>query len=429
MPRILLALIGLHSTLTFALQGQLRSQTEYFPDNLGPPTEMLVPRLGIELQEEKKLTKTFRYSFKGTFDTNLASKQQPEEYFGDLQEAYVELRASAFKFRTGWNTVNWGVLDGFSPMDVVNQRIFFDPLNPTKRGAPMVEMQWNPAGWSFSALYIPWQARAMLPSGDSRWYPRDQLRNISSSSGTLNLPPQPLYDVAEPIQVNKALENNFGFNLEKQWDWLDLHAMYFNGSATMPGVTFDGTLLISQDLNNNIALAANPIYVHPLYYRTQTSGLGFSATTGEVIVRGEAAYTDTVSDARLYGFSAWSWQYGIGLEKNWEILSHTVTQILHYYRGVFPADGSNLPSSGFRMFDDTLLTGFRFALADDRYFYGSILYDIPLEGLVWMIGYQMKLTDSIRWDISWRNISSSQPGLLQSYNKNDHAAMELVYFF
>ena len=179
----------------------------------------------------------FRYSFKGTFEKrNTVAQYQPEQYFGDLQEAYLEYTPGMIKTRIGWNTVNWGVLDAFSPMDVVNPaRDTSDPLNPSKRGAPMVEMQLNPPGWSITGVYIPWQAKSMLPSADSRWYPRAQLENIQTpyqgQQGTMVLPAHAQYQIDSPFQLENALENNFGFNIEKQWDWLDLHADYFQGAA------------------------------------------------------------------------------------------------------------------------------------------------------------------------------------------------------
>lgn len=421
-----------------SVQGQLRSQTDYFPIDLGSPTDLIVPRVGIELDAEQKMTKSFRYSFKGTFDSNLVSKYQPEQYFGDLKEAYLELKKSVFKYRLGWNTVNWGVLDAFSPMDVVNQRVYFDPLNPTKRGAPMLEIQANPPGWSFTALYIPWQAKAMLPSADSRWYPRNQLNDVQFAGNTIILPQQVQYDIRSTYQFDNALENNFGFNLEKQWDWLDLHADYFNGAAQMPDFNVaDGNTFIATDLGpgcgknftNCTVLAVNPLALTPFYYRTETTGFGFSATTGSLIVRGETAYTNTISAARDYDFPSWSWQSGLGLEKNWEVFSHTLTQVLYYFRGIFPQDSSNLPTSGFRLFDDAAMTGARYALTDDRFVYGSVLYNFPQQGVFGMVGFQTKLIDSVRWDISWRQFAARRDGLLKTYDRNSHAAMELVYFF
>lgn len=415
-----------------ALSGKLESLTQYFPTDLGKPTDTVIPRVGFELDQDGKTSKKFRYSFKGTFQSNLVSSYQPENYFGDLKEAYGEWKPNRFtKLLLGWNTVNWGVLDIYSPMDVVNQRTYFDPLATEKRGAPMVNLQWNPRGWSFSAIYIPAQAKAIFPANDSRWLPRNSINNVSSD-GEMAILPKPLtYDIQDPVTLNHALNNNFGFNLERHWDQLDLHLMYFDGAASTPSFTLDDTnaTLISAAPVKIVQLQ-NPVMLHPLFYRTRTTGFGFSSTVNDVIIRGESAYQDAVTPpANSYSISSWSWQSGIGLEKNWEVGSYTVTQILHYYYGVYPTEQSNLPSSGFRLFDNSVMMGLRWAVTDERFFYGSVLYNVSQQGFFWTLGYQQKLTDALRWDISWRDISASRDGLLKTYDENDHVVMDLVYFF
>ena len=139
-----------------------------------------------------------------------------------------------------------------------------------------------------------------------------------------------------------------------------------------------------------IEQAANPIELTPIYYRTQTTGFGFTATTGDFIFRGETAYTDEKSASRGYDIDPWSWQSGLGVEKNWNIFGFTVTQVLYYFYGVFPEDASNLPTSGFRLFDNTAVTAIRWGITDDSYVYVSGLYEIPQEGLFLVAGYQRK---------------------------------------
>jgi hypothetical protein len=418
-----------------ALSGKLESLTEYFPKDLGPPTYTVAPRLGIELDQDQKVTKKFSYSFKGTFQSNPASTSQPENYFGDLKEAYVEYKPNrSTKVLLGWNTVNWGVLDLYSPMDVINQHTYFNPLNTDKRGAGMVNLQWNPRGWSFSGIYIPAQAKPILPSSDSRWLPRDSIKSFSANNEIADLPPFVRYDIQDPVTLNQALNNNYGFKIERHWDAFDLHAMYFNGASSMPSIVPDVANAPLINLNPQTVQLTNPVILHPLFYRTQTTGLGFSGTIGDVIVRGESTYQSAVGDNDVgYFYSQWSWQHGLGLEKNWEVGRYTVTTLVHYYYGVYPHDDStfdsNIPTSGFRLFDNAPMFGFRWAISDEKFFYGSVLYNIAQQGFFWTVGYQQKLTDAIRWDISWRDISASKDGLLHAYDKNDYAVMDLSYFF
>lgn len=419
---------------SFALSGKLESLTEYFPTQIGGPTNNAVPRLGLELDQDQKINKRFRYSFKGTFQSNLVSKYQPENYFADLYEAYVEYKPNrTFKTLIGWNTVNWGVLDLYSPMDVVNQHTYFDPLNAQKRGAPMVNFQWNPRGWEMSAIYIPFQAKAIFPSNDSRWLPRNSISNVAlnyqGQQGTANLTTPALYDIQSPVTVDSALNHNFGLNIVKHWDWLDLHAMYFNGAASTPSFLLDVNGQTPTSLTPLVFQLNNPIILHPMFYRTQSTGFGFSATDGDIIYRGEAVYQATVPPPDAYNVSPWMWQSGLGLEKNWDISGMTLTQIVHYYYAKYPNEAGNLPDSGYRIFDNAAMIGGRLAVSDEKYFYASVLYNFSQQGIFWTVGYSEKLTDALRWDVSWRDISASKAGLLKTYDQNDHAVLDLTYFF
>jgi hypothetical protein len=413
----------------YAFKGSLQSNTQFFPSDLKAPTQTLIPRISLELEETQKLTKSWKYSFKGYGESNLATEGQPEKYFADLSEAFVEWKKPSLKARLGWNTLNWGVLDLYSPMDVVNQRIYFDPFNSQKRGAPMLELQWNPKSWGISAIYIPFQGRSLLPSSDSRWYPRQVLMNLKSDQGQLLLPQKVEYNVASPVQLNNALENNFGFNVEKRWDEIDLHAIYFDGAAVSPSAQVVEQSTLIHFPPDAIYQGTGPITLHPLYYRTRTTGFGFTANTGSLIVRGESTYQSTLSPVSGQPFSSWTWQNGLGLEKNWEIGSGTLTQIIHYYRGQYPRSTDNLPTSSFRLFDDTLLLGGRISLSDDKFVYASAVYEFPQAGIFWTLGYQAKLKESLLWNISWRNISAQKAGLLKTYAHNSHASMDLTYLF
>jgi hypothetical protein len=408
--------------------GQLRSKTEYYPDNLGPPTETLIPRVGIELEHLEKTSKTVRFSFKGTFDSNIASHYAPENYFGDIQEAYLEYRKRTFKFRAGYNVLNWGLLDGYSPMDVVNQHVYFNPFDSSKRGAPIVELQWNPSGWEMSAIYLPVQSKPIFPSKDSRWLPRQQLFNFTTNQGTAILPDHPDYDIGRDSQIDHALNNNFGFNIKKQWSSLDVRAEYFEGASPSPTGAFAGQSH-AVSVVPQVVQVDGTVVIKPVYYRTRTTGLGFSATTGSVILRGESVYQDATTAPNGQAYSDWSWQSGVGLEKTWSIGSQDIQMIVHYYTANYPHSPDNLPTSYFRLFDDTAVLGLRAPITDDNFFYGSVLYNILQEGLFWTVGWQTKIKDAVRFDISYRDISAGRPGLLKSFDKNDHGLLELVYFF
>jgi hypothetical protein len=46
-----------------------------------------------------------------------------------------------------------------------------------------------------------------------------------------------------------------------------------------------------------------------------------------------------------------------------------------------------------------------------------------------MAGFENKLSDSLRWGLSWRDFSAPEEGLIKTFDRNDHATLELTYYF
>lgn len=428
-PLVIGILIVLWTSAGFAFEGQLRSLTEYYPTDIGKPTKTLIPRIELDLQHLEKFKKSLRWSVKAQVQTNTVATELPETLYADPNEAYVEYRHRKLKLRAGYNTLNWGTLDIYSPLDVVNQRQYFYPLAPQKRGSPMLEMNWSPPSWNMSLIYIPWQTRPSLPSRDSRWYPRQLLLNLQTSQGQI-VPPQTLeYDIGDPVERDRAMSNNYGMNLEKQIGDFDFKFVYFEGAGA-PSMLLDkqtDSQVIS--LDPYITQVKNPVYLHPLYYRQRTTGGGIALKTDALIVRAESSYQSSISAPNGDAFSDWQWQHAIGLEKTSEVLGNNVTGILNYYYGQYPQASSNIPTDTFRLWDNTLVAGLRWALTDDKLFYGSFMYNFVQLGSFFVVGYQNKFADRLRMDISWRQLGANKDGLLKTFERNQHAILELTYFF
>src|SRR5207248_584344 len=92
------------------ISGQLKSTTDDFPYRYGPPTETVIPYVSAELQNKIKFRKNFRAQWKLYAITNTSSKYAPENFYGDVPEAFIEMKSGDGKLRLGMNTVNWGVV-------------------------------------------------------------------------------------------------------------------------------------------------------------------------------------------------------------------------------------------------------------------------------------------------------------------------------
>lgn len=407
-----------------SFSGQLKSSTDYYPTDLGKPTTTLVPYLSADLAYKAKFSKAARFQFRGLAITNPEAKSAPEKIFGDVPEGFFELKAAELKLRLGMDTVNWGVVDVSSPSDVVNTQVLFHPTRTFKRGAPMAELLWDRKVFGFHAVYIPWQARPLLPSTDSRWLPRRFLVNIVEQGTRVVLPPQMEYEYLGPQTLDHALNNNAGLKLFSHLGNVDLQLTHFEGASPSPKAR--PRIFITTPPGGN-AVVESPVQLAPVTYRVRTTGVGATLAFEHFIVRAESAYQHTISRDDL--LQPWSWSNVAAFETNVNVGTSTVTWLAQYYYTRNPQQPDNLISSSYRLFDDTALLGARIPWDDRTTVTVSGLYVFDEQGLYWSAGFDQKLTDALRWGLAWRDFSAARDGLLRTYERNDHASLDLTYFF
>lgn len=392
----------------------------------------LLPRLEATLQDKIKFKSSWRAQWKifasGNFVADGETRTSPgrsEKFYLDLPEAFVERKRGEQKFRAGFNTVNWGLVDLSSPMDTVNTVALFHPLHSIKQGAPMLEWLWTSDTFEVDALYIPWQTRPRLPDADSRWLPRSVLLNLRADRYRIVLPKKIAYRTLKPETIDHALSHNAGVKLTLHWGRLDLHASHFEGAGSVakarPTVELD-TSIASDDL-----YALSPIGLAPLTYRVRTSGLGFVWATDSWIFKNENVYQSAVGQDPLV--QPWMWQHVLAAETSSEIGGRNLTTILQFYKATSSFRADNTTSNYFRLFDQTPVLAMRLASSDTLTWLGSALYESNTRGWFFILGFEHKLKDALSWKLSWTNFSAPREGLLKTYDKNDHATLEMTYFF
>lgn len=423
-----------------AISGQLRSTTDFFTHDFGEPTEKTIPFLSAELANKKKLSKRWRMRWRLTASGNLETKAkdsnkfdpESEKTYLDAPEFNFEWRFRDFKFRFGMNTVNWGVVDLNSPSDTVNTQAMFHPLRPIKRGAGMIETQWGPEAFALHTIYIPRQARPILPATDSRWFPREFLLE-NNGADSVKIPDELNYEYVSDEDLNNALDNNYGARLTSHVGSWDFQLTHFEGTAITIRPTF--TTVFSSDPDYTYE-AVNPISLAPVYYRVRTSGLGMVYAGERWIYRLESAYQHTVSTDD-FGFATkgesilqpWSWMSVAAIETNASLGSTTLTILAQYYHTENPQSPNNQITSAYRLFDRTGILGFRWAASDDTTVMASALLETQTQGLFWMAGFETKVADSLKMSLGWRDFSAQKDGLLKTYDKADHATLDLIYYF
>lgn len=431
-----LALVAGSHVWAAAVSGSLKSSTDQYAQSLGAPTETLIPYGVLDLNSKYKFTKKTRLQWKlvaiGNFTAKSegATEEMPfnEQAFVDLPEGYLETKIGQTKLRAGMNTVNWGVVDGYSPSNVVNTSAYFHPLRTPKRGSPMVEAQLGGEDLALHALYIPYQPRAILPATNSRWLPRDVLANIGGTSSTIYLPNPIEYAYDSEVQLDRARRDNYGAKLSSHMGSFDFQVTHFDGASPFPKIKI---IASAHNVGSDI-YADSPVHLEPVSYRQRTTGAGATYAGEEWIFRFESAYTHVLADKNErsgYGLHRYSWTSVAGAETNFNFGRSTLTVLGQYYHSEIPGKADNQLASSFRLFDRTAVLGVRWPFRENWTLNATSLFETQTDGLFWTAGIENKIKDVFKWGLGWRDFSAQDNGLLKTFDKNDHACLDVTYFF
>lgn len=410
----------------FDWSGEFRSEGHFYGEELPSPTRTMEAILQSHLDLDLKFNSKSRMHLKPLLRSNLSSKEKPENLFLNLQEAFWEIKAEPLKMKLGSNTYHWGILDGYSPMDITNGRVLFNPLSSEKRGAPSLQLSSEFDFFQIQALYIPKQARTLFPSTDSRWLPREVLINTTNADQTVLLPSSFRYYYPGYQDLENALENNFGFKLDSRLGDFDLSFIYFEGTSITPQTrvlaTFD-VVSISPD----ILQARTDIGLIPVYFKQRMSGLSSTWTHDDFLLKIESIYSESMSDDPI--IPPWSWQNGLAIEIPANFGETSATFLLQTYYGENKDAIDNMISSSSRLFDRSLLFGVRIAFSTETSLTSSILYDYRGQSVYGRIQGDHKWSQNWKSSLTVDILEGDRDTLLGTYDRNDRAVLVLSYLW
>jgi hypothetical protein len=159
-------------------------------------------------------------------------------------EAYVLYRKATWSLLAGQFIENWGIVDTFNPLDVLNRRDFAtDLLNATVRGELGARARWTlPSGKvirepTFGVYAIPLWRRTPFPTNEQRFA---FVTPGASLDPKLSQGPQGLDDLMWGIRFDHILET--------EWISADLQYLAVSGPSRTPfianGVDSDGAAAI-----------------------------------------------------------------------------------------------------------------------------------------------------------------------------------------
>ncbi len=123
------------------------------------------------------------------------------------------------------------------------------------------------------------------------------------------------------------------------------------------------------------------------------------------------------------------WSNVLAMETTLDLGTTSMIWLAQYYHTVNPREADNFISSSYRLFDRTAVVGARWAWSEKLTFTGSVLYETQSAGVFATLGFEQKLSDKLRWGLSWRDFSAREEGLIKTFDRNDHAALDLTYYF
>ena len=421
---------GASERLSF--NGKIQSSSFQFIEHVGKQLDQYIQIANIKLESQYKFTNSLRLKFNPYGRFNFSTNSDLEKEFIDLPEAYLEFRQYPARIRIGNNTYNWGVLDGYSPVDVLNQSAYFHPLNPTKLGTLGADLQYEHHLFQLNLVFIPKQRKALFPGEDSRWLPQDFITNVDSGDTLIELPSSPSYYYVHAKELDRALHNNFGAKMSFRTGNWDIHLNYFEGSNFTPEmnvlVTADATEITSG--GKQVIQAQENIGIQPEYFRTRMSGASLVWAPEDIILRFETAYFDSITSLEQNpNISPWFWQNGIAIETNFALGRSTLTLLIQGYFSKNPTLSDNLASSSARVFDEAGLIGLRWAPSDSTTVFGSGMYDFKSKGYFTLAGASVSLAEDLKSELIYMSIGGDEQTLMGTYRRNDQVTLNLDYFF
>jgi hypothetical protein len=168
----------------------------------------------------------------------------------DVNEGWVELRATKAELRLGIQTVAWGKLDGIPPTDVINPRDFHDPIvqdaEERKIGIPAALGTWylpdverfDLSGLRASLVYVPIAVPPRLALVEERWFPssigvKPRLPLSATNSIAVN------FGTANDTPARSLKNGGIGARFTGTWRGSDWDVYHYTGPETGP----DGSLI------------------------------------------------------------------------------------------------------------------------------------------------------------------------------------------
>lgn len=425
--------LWLHPSRAFAKPSwsyatDLKAESVYWTKAYGENTNNNLNRLEVIPTLAGKLSDFDRFYFKPYFLWDPQNKSPEERNFFDVGEAYFRYRGESTSIQLGSNIVNWGVTDGYNPLDIVNTRQYHDPLRSVKQGVFSLMFSHSSEVAEQEMIYIPKNKSSILPGTQSRWLPRKiYVPRTIDNDVVLLLPENLNYTFTDRQTLNEALDNNVGIRLQWRLGGIDLSLSGFEGVASFPIVQplVTGTVI---EISPKIVLQTDPdVILNTKNYRQRVGGFSWVSSQWNFLWKYATSYSQSLGDDPL--LPGWTHENIVGLEKNFNIGSEglLVGILQHSFIGTEKENDSNLSVT--EIFRRAWMLGGRFSWGDHWTATALSLYDTLRFSNFQQYAVARRIHDTWTLQASAELISGHEDTPLGVYNDNDNYRLSLSRSF
>ncbi|NOX92724.1 MAG: hypothetical protein GXP18_09840 [Gammaproteobacteria bacterium] len=304
-------------------------------------------------QEQYSLATTLNYhrQVNRDVDINISvfGRYHPEAnepWRGDVRELKWSHYASPFEISGGVLMERWGVLEAFSPVDILNPRDRVEDFQgDIKQGIPGGKLSWLLGDGGIDIWFLPYSREERLAEG------KDRFRTSAFAFSDAEFE-KGQYTLSSAIRISQMLES------------VELAISYYNGHVRSPYFTpvLDG--------------AGNAISLQPNYAWAEQTGLELLWVRGQLLAKLESIYRSS-DEGDFLGL-------GIGLEREFPRIISTrgsLTLYGEYYYDERESDRS-FPLTPFQ---NDIFLGFRLAQNNlsSTVYEVRLTYDLDYESTFW----------------------------------------------
>ncbi|KYG63941.1 hypothetical protein AZI86_14105 [Bdellovibrio bacteriovorus] len=411
----------------WALHIDTKLEARYFPQDYGEDTNN--ENFRLELQPNYKWTylDSIRFYLKPDYVTDPGNKSESERNYFDFTEAYLRYKGDTISLQAGYALYSWGVTDGYNPIDIVNSKQYFDPLQSRKMGALSLSYSQSFETWDYDLIYIPQNKGAILPGENSRWLPREIFIPETPDNDIVLLLPETLrYRFGARENLNDALDNNIAARI--QWrGFVDLGLYYYDGVASFPLVKPQVTGSVVQVSPKTVVSVDPDVFLKTQNYRLRQGAISMVRNQWDLLFKLAATYQQSIGDDSY--LPGWMQETVLAMEKNFQFGSDgmLIAVLQKSFISSEKSNDSNLSTT--EIFRDSWMLGGRLSWSE--------VWSASLLGLLETrhnsnyseFGIGRRLGDAWNLNISARLISGDAQNPLGVYEKNDSYSLSLSRSF